>query len=90
MALTEVGHHHHLISIIITIAMHLLVLSWWGTGDAEIKVSAESQELSQVLPLKPEAGENIAIHASPIARNFSLSNFYLSGPFIFIFPKSSS
>ena len=34
-------------------------------------------------------GQNIAMHALPTARNFSLSNFYLPGRFDFIFSKSS-
>ena len=40
---------------------------------AEIKVpSFENQELTNVPLLKPGAEQNIATHASPIARNLSL------------------
>ena len=45
----------------------------WGTAVAEIKVSSvESPELTNVLPLKPGGGQNIAKLASPTARNFFL------------------
>ena len=40
------------------------------TADTEIKVaSVENQDLTNVFPLKPEIGQNIATHASPTARN---------------------
>ena len=39
--------------------------------------------------LKPGVGQNIAMHASPTARNFFTSNFHLPGPFNFICSKSS-
>ena len=46
-----------------------LLATWWGTGDAEIKVpSVENRELSLVLSSKPTAGQNITLHASPIDR----------------------
>ena len=32
--------------------------------------SVESPELTNVLPLKPQVGQNVAVHASPTARNF--------------------
>ena len=42
---------------------------------AEIKVpSVENPKLSKVLSSKPGAGQNIAMHASPTARNFFLSS----------------
>ena len=55
---------------------------------------AENPELSEV-PLKPGIGLNIATLASPTARKFSLSCFYLPGLFNFfpsqnIFPIFSS
>ena len=41
--------------------------------DAEMKVpSVENTELTHVLLLKPGVGQDIAIHASPTARNFVL------------------
>ena len=46
--------------------------------------SAESPELSKILSLKHGVGQNIALHASPNARTFSFSNFYLMGSFDFI------
>ena len=49
----------------------LHVVPQWGTADAEIKAhSVESPELTNVLPLKPGVGQNIASDASPTARKF--------------------
>ena len=43
-----------------------------------------------MLPLKPGVGQNIAMHASPTSRDILLElNLYLSGPFTFIFSKTS-
>ena len=42
---------------------------------------------SKVLPFKPGAGLQIAMHATPAAKNVFLANFYPSGPFTCIFPK---
>ena len=43
------------------------------SGDAEMKVlSVENPEQTNVLTLKPGVDENIAMHTSPIARNFLL------------------
>ena len=43
------------------------------TAYAEIKISSvENTELTNVLPLKSGLGQNIAMHASPTARNFFL------------------
>ena len=39
---------------------------------------------SKVLPLKPGVDQNIAMHASPTARDFFLANFYLSNALTFI------
>ena len=51
--------------------MILHVVPQWGTADAEIKAhSVESPELTNVLPLKPGVGQNIASDASPTARKF--------------------
>jgi len=51
-----------------------------GTADAEFMVPfVEKPELTNVLPLKPGAGPNIATHALPTAWNFCLP-----GPFILI------
>ena len=56
------------------------------TTDVEIKVpSVENSELTNVLPLKPGVGQNIATQASPTARNFFLvliSTFHLSSFFL--------
>ena len=60
------------------------------TTEQKIKVlSVENPQLPDVLPLKHEVGQNIAMHASPTAMNFVLSDFYLSDPFNFISPKTS-
>ena len=40
--------------------------------------------MPKVLALKPGVCHNIIIHASPTARNFSLSNFNLLGSFDFV------
>ena len=42
-----------------------------------------------VLPFKPGAGQYIAIHATPTAREFFLAYFYPSNPFTGIFSKTS-
>ena len=42
-----------------------------------------------VLPLKPGVGQYIAIHVTLTARDFFLAYFYTSGPFTFIFSKTS-
>ena len=42
---------------------------------------------SKGLPLKLRVGQNIAMHASPTARDFFSSKFYLPGQFTFIFSK---
>lgn len=60
--------------------------------DAEIEIlSIENPELTNVLPLEPGVGENIATHASPIAEDFFpvLILIDISGPFTFISFKSS-
>ena len=44
-----------------------------GTADAKNKVpSVENPELTNVLPLKPGVGQNLAVHALSTARNFFL------------------
>ena len=46
----------------------------WSAAGTEIKVpSIEKPELTNVLPLKSGVGQNIAMHASPTARNFFLT-----------------
>ena len=49
----------------------------WGTADAKIEVPPpiKNPELTNVLPFKPGVGQNIAMHASPAARNFFLVLF---------------
>ena len=44
-------------------------------------ISAFAVPLSKVLTLKPGVGQNIAMDASPAARNVFLFNLYLPGPF---------
>ena len=55
--------------------------------DAEIEVSSvENPEMTDVLPLNPGVGQNIATHASLIARNFFLvliSTFLVHSPSFF-------
>ena len=43
----------------------------------------------KVLPLKPEVGQHIAMHAILTVGDFFLANFYPSGPFTCIFSKTS-
>ena len=52
---------------------HHFIGPQWSTTDSEIKIpSFEKPSLTNVLPLKPAGGQNIATHASPTAKNFSL------------------
>ena len=44
----------------------------WGIVDTEIMVSSVVNPELTNAPLKPGVGQNIAMHASPTARNFSL------------------
>ena len=44
---------------------------------------------SKVFSVKPGVGYNIAIHASPTARDFFLSKIYLPFSFIFIVSKTT-
>ena len=45
-------------------------LPWWDTTDAEVNVpSPKNSELLHMLSVKPGVDQNIALHASPIARN---------------------
>ena len=54
----------------------------WGTADQEIKVSsAENSELSKEPTVTPEAGQNIALHASSEAEN-SAFLYLLTSTFI--------
>ena len=57
--------------------------------DAEIKVPSVENTGLKVVPLKPGVGQYIAIHATLTARDFFLTDFYLSGPFTYIFSKTS-
>ena len=43
----------------------------------------------KALPLKTGVGQYLTMHATLTARNFFLAYFYPSGPFIFIFSKTS-
>ena len=43
----------------------------------------------EVLSLKPEVAQYIAMHAVLTARDFFLANFHPSGPFTCIFSKTS-
>ena len=53
--------------------------------------SVDNPQLTNILPLKPVGGQNIAAYASPTARIvfFIPRNFYLPGPFTFIFSPNS-
>ena len=57
--------------------------------DAEIKSHMLRTKSLKVLPLKPEVGQYIAMHATLTARDFFLAYFYPSGPFSCIFSKTS-
>ena len=57
-----------------------------GIADAKVIVpSDENLELSEVFPLKPRVGQNVAVYAPPTASNFFLRNFYLPDPLNCIF-----
>ena len=74
-----------------TVRGSCLVILQWGTADVEISnPSVENPELTNVLPLKPELGQNIAMHALTAARSFfPCPNLYHPGPFTLIFSRSS-
>ena len=55
----------------------------WEAADTEIEVP--SVENTKVLPLNHGVGEYIATHATLIARDFFLANFYPAGLFTCIF-----
>ena len=59
----------------------------WGAANAEIEVPFVRTQSLNVIPLKPEVGQYIAILATLTARDFFLAYFYLSSPFACIFPK---
>ena len=60
-----------LVFVVVAVILLLLRHLQSCTADAEISVpSVENPELTNVLPLKPGVGQNIAVHASPTARNF--------------------
>ena len=44
-----------------------------GTADAEINVPSFETRVDKCSPLTPGVGQNIAMHASPAARNFFLA-----------------
>ena len=55
----------------------------------KLKTHLLRTQSSKVLAFKPGAGQYIAMHATPTARDFFLANVYPSGPFTCIFfPKS--
>ena len=69
-----------------------VVLSCPGSGELraqKLKSHLVGTQSLNVLPLKPGVGQYIAIHATLTARDFFLVYFYLSGPFICIFSKTS-
>ena len=52
----------------------------------------KNPELTNVLPLKPEVGQNVALHASPTARDFchvQIFTFYVHSPSFLFFSKFS-
>ena len=52
-----------------------------------LRTQSSSDTQLSLLPLKRGEGQYIAMHATLTARDFFLANFYLPGPFTFIFPK---
>jgi len=62
----------------------------WDTADAEIKAPPfENSELTNVLPLKPGVGQNVATRAffTHCQKFLPCPNFYFPGPFdFFCFP----
>ena len=69
----------------------LFVYLQWHTVGVESKVpSIENLELWKILPLKPGAGQSIAMHAFPTAMKVFIvlsNNIYLSSPFTMTFSK---
>ena len=58
-------------------------------GTQKLKSHLVRTQSLNVLPFKPGVGQYIAIHATLIAREFSLAYFYPSSPFTCIFSKTS-
>ena len=59
-----------------TVRVSCLVILQWGTADVEISnPSVENPELTNVLPLRPGVGQNIATHAVSAARDVLLLFF---------------
>ena len=51
----------------------LVTSSLWATRGAEIQlVFAENPKLSKIPSFEPTVDENIALHASPAARNYAI------------------
>ena len=72
----------------------LLQFSAWATRSGEMRTrKLRSHSLRtqswKVLPLKPGAGQYIAMHATPTARDFFLANFYPTGPFTWFFSQKN-
>ena len=81
--------HGHSKNITVAIVFIELLTPQWGAADAKIKVSSVENTELKGSPLKPGAGQYIAIRATLTASDFFLANFYLSGPFTRIFSKTS-
>ena len=60
----------------------------WELQEQKLESHLMRTQSLKVLPFKPGVGQHIAMHATLTARDFFLANFYPSGPFTCIFPKS--
>ena len=76
-------------SITVMHAVTVLAPRSWELQTQKLKSHLMRTQNSNVLPLKPGVGQYITMHATFTARDFFLANFYPSGPFTCIFPKTS-
>ena len=73
----------------------IIQCSNWPPRSGELRTQKIKSHLMRtqslkVLPLKPGVDQYTALHATLTARDFFLANFYPTGPFTFIFSKTSS
>ena len=81
---------HHFTKYFIIMYMTPSDPAQWVLWTQKLMAPLFRTQNSRVLPLKSGVGQNIALNASPTARDFFISKSYFSGPFIFIFPQNLS
>ena len=90
ITLSLLCHFQHISNIkdIFWLNSHFLVEFTITFHELELDHLVRTQSLND-LPLKPGVGQCIVVHATLTAKDFFLAYFYLSGPFICIFSKTS-